>query len=79
LLAFLPLPAYTNTIIDEAKLNYIQPPTKPMVVDTGFYLLNLISLNERDETFLADVYFVFTWNDPRLKFEGDQEFSSYFQ
>ena len=78
LLAFLPLPAYTDPIVDEAKFNYVQPPTKPMVVDTGFYLLNLISLNERDETFLADVYFVFSWNDPRLKFEGNQELPHIF-
>jgi Neurotransmitter-gated ion-channel ligand binding domain len=70
-LALLPLPAFSS--IDEAELSNVQPPTQPMVVNTGFYLLNLVSLNERDQTFTADVYFVFTWNDPRLQFEGDQE------
>jgi hypothetical protein len=72
-LAFLPLTSFANSAIDEAELSNVLPPTKPMVVNTGFYLLNLVSINERDQTFAADVYFVFTWNDPRLKFEGDQE------
>lgn len=42
------------------------PPNLPVEVKVGFYLLNFTSVNEKDETFLADAYFSFHWHDPRL-------------
>ncbi len=42
------------------------PPSTPVRVDTRFYLINFISLNEKEETFTADAYFTFQWQDPRL-------------
>lgn len=44
------------------------PGTPPVVVKTGFYLLNLASVNERTESFEADLYIHFAWKDPRLAF-----------
>lgn len=44
------------------------PVPLPVRVETGFYLLNLAAVNERAETFEADVYIDFTWHDPRLAF-----------
>jgi hypothetical protein len=44
------------------------PGTPPVRVETGFYLLNLASVNERTESFEADIYLRFTWHDPRLAF-----------
>lgn len=44
------------------------PGTPPVMVKTGFYLLNLASVNERTESFEADLYLQFTWSDPRLAF-----------
>lgn len=43
------------------------PPVKlPVEIYTGFFLLQLTDINEKNETFLADAYFSFEWNDPRL-------------
>ncbi len=44
------------------------PEPLPVRVETGFFLLNLASINEREETFNADVYLEFKWRDPRLAF-----------
>jgi len=48
------------------------PAHLPVRVKTGFYLLNFTSINEKDQTFLADVYFSFRWNDSRLSFQGEK-------
>lgn len=57
----------------QAERNLTSPPPQlPVSVKTGFYLLNFTSLNEKDETFLADVYFSFRWNDPRLQFTSTE-------
>lgn len=42
----------------------------PVEVLTGVYLLNLNSVNEKDETFEADLYLQFIWRDPRLAHGG---------
>ncbi|MEJ2745589.1 MAG: hypothetical protein P8123_07905 [bacterium] len=44
------------------------PDPLPVRVETSFYLLNLTFVNERTETFDADVYLDFQWRDPRLAF-----------
>ena len=46
------------------------PGPRPIQVDVGFYLLNLVSVDERSETFNADVYLECTWHDPRLAFSA---------
>jgi len=48
----------------------ISIPSKPVVVKTGFYLVDLTGIQESSQTFDADFYFSFQWVDPRLKFEG---------
>lgn len=44
------------------------PGPLPVKVETRFYLLNLTFVNERSETFDADIYVDFKWRDPRLAF-----------
>lgn len=44
------------------------PGPLPVRVETSFYLLNLTFINERAETFDADIYVDFKWRDPRLAF-----------
>lgn len=45
------------------------PGARPIPIEVGFYLLNLVSVDERSETFEADVYLDLVWKDPRLGFE----------
>ena len=50
-----------------------RPPTRPPVeVATGFFLANLSGAAERSETFEADLYLTFRWQDPRLAFAGTE-------
>lgn len=44
------------------------PGPRPIRVEIGFYLLNLVSVDERSETFDADLYLSVRWKDPRLAF-----------
>lgn len=46
------------------------PGERPVKVDVGFYLLNLTSVDERTESFNADIYILFRWHDPRLEHGG---------
>ena len=49
------------------------PPSKlPVEVTTGFFLANLSGAAERSETFEADLYLTFRWQDPRLAFAGTE-------
>jgi len=48
----------------------ISAPSTPVVVRTGFYLVDLTGIQESSQTFDANFYFSFQWMDPRLKFEG---------
>ncbi|MFM8982619.1 MAG: hypothetical protein ACKOLA_06870, partial [Spartobacteria bacterium] len=42
------------------------PHDGPVVVETSFYLVNLTSVDEKAETFDADIYLEFSWRDDRL-------------
>lgn len=55
---------------DEASL---PPGERPVPVYAGFYLLNLNGVAEREETFDADIYLSFRWQDSRLAFEGTED------
>jgi hypothetical protein len=46
------------------------PGPRPIRVDVGFYLVNLVSVDERSETFNADLYLECSWHDPRLAFSA---------
>lgn len=48
----------------------LPPGERPVTVHAGFFLLNLTSVSERDETFSADLYLTFRWHDSRLAFTG---------
>ncbi len=50
----------------------LPPGERPVVVHTGFYLVNLSGLSERSETFEADIHMIFRWHDPRLAFPGGE-------
>jgi len=48
------------------------PDDGPVQVETSFYLLNLTSVDERAETFNADIYLEFSWRDARLAHSADE-------
>lgn len=50
----------------------LPPGERPVTVHTGFFLVNLSSVAERNETFEADLYVYFRWRDSRLAFEGSE-------
>ena len=51
-----------------------QPPDAGLTtVTVDFYLLNLNAVDEREETFDADLYLEYEWDDPRLAHDGVEE------
>lgn len=52
---------------------YAPPGQGPTSVAVDFYLLNLNSVDERNETFDADVYLEYEWDDPRLVHDDTEE------
>lgn len=46
----------------------IPPPKLPVEVKTAFRLVRLISIDEREQTFKANIYLTFDWVDTRLVF-----------
>ena len=50
----------------------LPPGERPVVVQAGFFLVNLNGVAERSETFDADLYVNFRWRDPRLAFAGSE-------
>ena len=46
----------------------IPPPNLPVKIKTAFRLIRLISIDERQQTFKANIYLTFDWDDPRLAF-----------
>ena len=55
----------------EAETGLLSPPTvdnKPVNVKVGFFLTNLIDVDEVKETFHISGYLFMTWKDPRLAF-----------
>ena len=67
LLALLLLP--TAVVAEDTSL---PPGERPVPVQTGFFLVNLSSIAERNETFDADLYLSFRWRDTRLAFAGSE-------
>ena len=48
----------------------LPPGERPVKVHAGFFLVNLSGVSERNETFDADLYLNFRWQDSRLAFDG---------
>ena len=52
---------------------YAPPQSGVTTVTVDFFLLNLDSVSEKDETFDADLYLEYEWDDPRLAHNGGEE------
>ncbi len=52
---------------------YAPPGEGLTTVAVDFFLLSLNSVDEKDETFDADLYLEFEWDDPRLVHDGTEE------
>ena len=52
---------------------YAPPQTGVTTVTVDFFLLNLNSVSEKDETFDADMYLEYEWDDPRLAHNDGEE------
>ena len=50
----------------------LPPGERPVKVYAGFFLVNLSGVAERSETFDADLYLNFRWQDSRLAFNGSE-------
>jgi hypothetical protein len=48
------------------------PPATPTEVRVGVVLVDIIELNEPEETFEAEVIITAEWNDPRLAFDAEE-------
>ncbi len=72
LMACLAFATATAAAADAPTTESVSPPPgpRPIRVDVGFYLLNLVSVDERSETFDADLYLDCSWHDPRLAFSA---------
>jgi hypothetical protein len=68
LAALLSLPA----VVVDGEDASLPPGERPVVVEAGFFLVNLSGVAEQSETFDADLYLSFRWKDSRLAFEGTE-------
>lgn len=57
------------------------PPASPTVVKVGIFLIDIINLNESEETFEVELNVIAEWKDPRLAFDPKETGSDtkYFQ
>ena len=46
------------------------PPGTTTVISLGAYLIDILSVNDADQSFDADIYVLARWHDPRLAHEG---------
>ena len=49
------------------------PPSKPTLVKCGLFVLDIVDIDDVNETFEAEVAIVATWDDPRLAFDPVEE------
>lgn len=54
----------------DAVLTNIPLSTRPVRVEVAAYVMDLLSIDEKDQTFQAEVLFNFRWKDPRLAKPG---------
>ena len=45
------------------------PPSKPTTVKCGLFVLDIVDIDDVNETFEAEIAIVATWDDPRLAFD----------
>ncbi len=49
------------------------PPARPTRVRCGLMILDVVGINDVDETFEAEIALVASWQDPRLAFDAEAE------
>jgi hypothetical protein len=49
------------------------PPAKPTVVECAILILDVINIDDVNESFEAEVALLASWNDPRLAFDAEAE------
>jgi hypothetical protein len=49
------------------------PPSKPTTVKCGLFVLDIVDIDDVNETFEAEIAIVATWDDPRLVFDPVDE------
>lgn len=48
------------------------PPNSPTVVEVGFFIADIVNLDELNETFEAEVIIYASWHDPRMAFDAEE-------
>ncbi|MEE3329159.1 MAG: hypothetical protein VX252_17625 [Myxococcota bacterium] len=56
-----------------ADARILNPPSRPTVIEVGFYLSDINDINEQQETFEVEAQLISTWDDPRLAFDPETE------
>ncbi|MEE2796448.1 MAG: hypothetical protein VYA49_03600, partial [Planctomycetota bacterium] len=49
------------------------PPAEPTIVKCGLFVLDIVDIDDVNETFEAEIAIVATWDDPRLAFDPEEE------
>ncbi|MGA0039808.1 MAG: hypothetical protein ACO3NZ_08170, partial [Pirellulales bacterium] len=49
------------------------PPAKPTVVEAAIMILDVIDIDDVNESFVAEIALFAEWDDPRLAFDADAE------
>lgn len=63
----------TTYIHGDVKKLTSPPEDLPVKVTVHSYLLNFIDVDEKEESFKADVYFIFKWQDKRLSYDPNSD------
>ena len=71
LFAILLLAFLSSTAQEQLAFHSTVPPQRPVVVQTGFNLLNITAIDEREETFSFEGFIVFQWKDERQAYDYD--------
>ena len=49
------------------------PPAEPTIVKCGLFVLDIVDIDDVNETFEAEIAIVASWDDPRLAFDPEEE------
>ena len=49
------------------------PPAQPTIVKCGLFILDIVDIDDVNETFEAEIAIVANWDDPRLVFDPEEE------
>lgn len=64
--------AIVNESYDQSVIPWRGPDVGPVVVNSSFYLQQIVSLNEKEQILTSKVYLLLQWFDPRLQWNPSE-------